>query len=113
MKLLTKAILCKLPTLGATCMKPNPTAWVKFFTPWASWTWWAIEYDPARGIFYGLVDGLELEYGTFSLGEFGNLRGPGGLRVERDRWFTPQPVRGIFQRRAHIRLLVYGKRGRR
>jgi hypothetical protein len=35
---------------------------VKFFTPWSVWSWYASEFD-GQDIFFGLVNGLELEIG--------------------------------------------------
>ncbi|WP_236622370.1 DUF2958 domain-containing protein [Novipirellula maiorica] len=91
-RLLTKGILAKLPALGATSENRDPIVQVKWFTPDANWTWWVIEYDPESRIAYGLVRGLELEFGTFTLDEVEDLRGALGLPVERDLHFDPQPV---------------------
>lgn len=95
MKLLTKENLKNLPALGANEDKENPLAVVKFFTPWTGWTWYASEYNPETGEFFGLVHGVEKEYGYFTLQELESLRGPLGLKVERDRWFTPTPLKEL------------------
>lgn len=71
----------------------NAVAVVKFFTPWTSWTWYASEYDPEERLFFGLVQGYEREYGYFSLDEIAAIRGPGGLTIERDLYWTPRPLR--------------------
>ena len=63
------------------------TAVVKLFTPWSGWTWYILEAD--GDLCFGLVDGLEVELGYFNLGELRDLRGPGGLRIERDVHFAP------------------------
>lgn len=68
-------------------------AQVKFFTPWTNWTWYASEYDPEERIFFGVVVGHERELGNFSLDELEAIRGPGGLRIERDLHWTPKPLR--------------------
>lgn len=88
MKLLTKEILKKLPKLH----EGNGVAQVKFFTPWGGWTWFATEYDPEERVFYGFVEGLDSEWGYFSLDELESIRGPLGLGIERDMWFTPKRV---------------------
>ena len=44
-------------------------ALVKFFTPDAQWTWYASEFD-GDDLLFGLVSGLEVELGYFSLSEF-------------------------------------------
>jgi len=93
MKLLTKEILERLPALGSLDgVDDDPVVQVKFFTPWSNWTWLAIEFDPKTGIFFGLVSGFELEWGNFSLAELEEVRGPGGLRIERDLYFEPKRV---------------------
>ena len=91
MKLLTKEILARLPPLYATddVAVEEKIAQIKLFTPWTSWTWFGIEYDPADRVFFGLVVGFETEFGSFSLDELVAVRGPGGLRVERDIHFRP------------------------
>lgn len=67
---------------------------VKFFTPDANWTWYASEFD-GDDTFFGLVSGLELEYGYFSLSELESVRGPLGLAIERDVYYTPQTFRDL------------------
>lgn len=73
----------------------EPVAVAKFFTPDSHWTWYAAEYNPATRTFWGLVHGVEIEYGCFSLDELEAVRGPWGLRVERDKFFEPTPLRGL------------------
>jgi len=69
-------------------------AQVKFFTPDAQWTWYASEYN-GEDIFFGLVIGLEIEFGYFSLSELQSVKGPLGLPIERDMHFEPQSLRAI------------------
>jgi hypothetical protein len=82
----------KVPALYSSEGKPDPTVRLKWFTPDSSWTWYVIEYDPEQRICFGLVDGFESELGYFSLDEMEQLRGPLGLRVERDLYFKPCPL---------------------
>ena len=91
MKLLTKEILARLPLLYATeeVAVEEKIAQVKYFSPWSAWSWYGIEYDPADRTFFGLVAGFETEFGNFSLDELVSVRGPGGLRIERDLYFRP------------------------
>ncbi len=70
----------------------DPVAYVKYFVPWGSWTWYGIEYDPKDRIMFGLVYGFEAELGSWSLEELEGIRGPGGLTIERDLHFTPKPL---------------------
>jgi len=96
MKLLTKANLKALPAIGSTEGKGfDAVAKVKFFTPDGNWTWYGVEYDANEKLFYGLVDGFEMELGYFSLTELENIKGPFGLPVERDRYFDATPLSEI------------------
>lgn len=90
-KLLPKLVRAALPPLGSTSNQDDPLAVAKFFTPDAGWTWYAIEFD-SEDTFYGLVEGLETEFGCFSLGELLEVRGRLGLPVERDRFFEPTKI---------------------
>ena len=88
MKLLTKALEKKLPALHSATGK----AFVKWFTPDANWTWYVMEYDPKTGECFGLVDGLEKEFGYFTLNQVQEVRGKFGLPVERDLLFQTTDV---------------------
>ena len=100
MKLLTKDIRKRLPKLYAQEHVADAKVYVKFFTPWTGWTWFAIEGEPVLdddGVeidfrFFGLVHGLEKEWGYFLLSELEQVRGPWGLKVERDLYFNVMPV---------------------
>ena len=58
----------------------------KLFLPWTSGTWLLTEMCPEDGLAFGLADlGMGTpEIGYISLDEIYEVRGPGGLRVERD-----------------------------
>ena len=91
--LLTKANLKSLPAIYSQEDKGDDAiVQVKFFTPWSNWTWYATEYDPEQGLFFGLVDGHEKDLGYFSLAELESARGPFGLLIERDLWFKPTRI---------------------
>jgi hypothetical protein len=65
---------------------------VKLFCPWGGATWLLTELDPDNpDIAFGLCDlGLGCpELGSVSLAEIESVRGPGGLRIERDLYFRP------------------------
>jgi len=100
MKLLTKALESQLPRLYANDGRGNEAmVIVKFFTPDSNWTWYATEYDPIERVFFGLVDGLDMELGYFSLDELESLRGPLGLPIERDIYFTSVPLSSLMNQR--------------
>jgi len=96
MKLLTQEIRRKLPPLySQEKLGGKAMVHVKFFTPDSSWTFWATEFDPKDGLFFGLVEGHERELGYFSLAEMQQVRGPLGLPVERDLYFKPKTLEEI------------------
>lgn len=88
MQLLTKALLKKLPPLGATDEETDPLVICKFFFADFHWTWFAIEFD-GKDTFYGFVDCDFPELGYFSLSELQRARGKLRLPIERDRYFEP------------------------
>lgn len=109
--MMTREWADRIPRLGSQDGRPpeEVRVVVKYFAPWTSWTWYATEaevarpagagvesvplsdYDPARGddlVFYGLVVGQERELGYWTMRDLMSIRGPGGLQVERDRYFS-------------------------
>jgi hypothetical protein len=88
MKLLTKELLSKLPTLYSQENTEDPMVICKFFLPMTKWTWYATEFD-GKDTFFGFVSGEYPELGYFSLSELENLEGQYGIGVERDRYFEP------------------------
>jgi len=63
---------------------------VKLFCPWGAATWLLTELDPDNpDIAFGLCDlGMgSPEIGSVSLAEIAAVRGPAGLRIERDLYF--------------------------
>lgn len=100
MKLFTKAIERALPTNDATAHLDidDLTVHVKLFNPTGIGTWWLYSYDPDTRIAYGLCDLGHPELGPVSLIELEDFRGRFGLGIERDRHFTPAPLREIMER---------------
>jgi len=95
MKLLTEEIRRKLPPLYSQDGKGGEAvAWVKYFTPSSSWTWYGVEFD-GKDTFFGLVDGHCKELGYFSLSELESIRGPMGLPIERDLYWQPKTLEEI------------------
>ena len=96
-QLLTKKNRQDLPEIYSQDGKgTDAVAVVKFFTPDSSWTWYATEFD-GEETFFGLVDGHEKELGYFHLSELASARGPMGLPIERDRFFTPVALQELMQ----------------
>ena len=97
MKLLTQEIRNKIPKLYSQDGKgEDAIAYVKFFDPAGSWTWYASEGEPefdegGKEIdfrFFGLVYGFERELGYFTLNELKSIHGRHW--IERDKFFTPK-----------------------
>ena len=93
MKLLTTALIAQLIRNGEASREHevDHQPVVKLFTPDANATWLLTEVDPEDGDrAFGLCDlGLGCpELGYVSLSELEGLRGPMGLKVERDLHFT-------------------------
>lgn len=87
-----RAVLPKLYSnerLGLDAVAP-----IKFFTPDSSWTWYPTEYD-GEDTFFGLVSGLDVGLGYFSLTELESVRGHLGLPVERDLYFSPSTLQQL------------------
>jgi len=86
----TNEVLAELPALYANEGKKAEDVNVplKLFCPWGAATWWITEYDPVAREAFGFVTlGLGPdcdELGYISIAELEEIRGPGGLRVERD-----------------------------
>lgn len=94
MELLPKYLADRLPPIRSQSdLGDDAIAQVKFFTPWTNWTWYASEYDSEDRVCFGIVVGHVRELGYFSVDELEAVRGPAGLRIERDIYWTPQPLR--------------------
>jgi hypothetical protein len=84
---------------------------VKLFCPWSGATWLLSELDPEdHDLAFGLCDlGMGFpELGRVRLSELNAVRGPGGLRIERDRWFRPNETLSAYadEARRHERIVA-------
>ena len=104
MKLLPQEIRKVLPALRSQEGKGGKAVvHVKFFTPDSNWTWYATQGEPIldeKGQmldfqFFGLVEGFEKELGYFNLSELEEVRGPLGLPIERDLYWTGKTLEQI------------------
>ena len=93
MKLLTKELEERFNQVGRQEEVKDPLVITKFFNPTGAGTWYVTEYDPDSKNFFGYVslfNDWSDEWGYFSLDELESLRGPFGLGIERDLYFTPK-----------------------
>lgn len=94
--LMPKEIREKIPTLQNAA--EDSIVWVKFFSPYSNWTWYATEFD-GEDTFFGYVCGFANEWGYFSLTELENTTlGPDLPAIERDCSFTPTPLNEILKK---------------
>jgi hypothetical protein len=100
MKLLTKELEQEFARVGSQESKPPEEVKViaKFFTPWTQWTWFATEYFPEDRTFFGYVVGFEKELGYFSLDELESIKGPVGLKIERDLHFSGKTLADVMEK---------------
>ena len=97
MKLLTKEIVKnarKNYGLGST-MEQKVVA--KFFDPQGSWKWYLMNMEDESGSYcWGIVKGFAVEVGSFSVPELMEYRSPWGLKIERDRSWTPMKAKEVL-----------------
>lgn len=96
MKIITKEIAAKLDRNAKSAARNGGDGSefppLKLFTPWGACTWLISERDPEDpDLLFGLCDlGMGCpELGSVRLSEIMGVKGPFGLRVERDMYFTP------------------------
>jgi len=100
--LVTKTAFAKVPPIRAQDgLGDEAIAYVKVFSPLNGWRWYITEYDPETGEAFGLVQGNEIELGSFALSGYGwdgesmqdqndNFRGRFSIPpFERDLYYTP------------------------
>jgi hypothetical protein len=101
MELMTQELEKSFPVFHSTEDKdPQDVPIIaKFFCPWNHWTWYATEYDPAEGMFFGYVRGDFDELGYFSLAELLSVQGPLSLKIERDLFFGEHTLAEVMEKR--------------
>ena len=102
MKLLTKAIINKLPKIGATSELDTKDCivQVKLFNPMGAGTWYLTEYDAEYNEAFGfanLGDPQCAELGYVSISELESIKLPFGMGIERDRHFEPTPLDKVIK----------------
>jgi len=96
MQLMTKELQRKFEIVGAQDGKGiNATVLAHYFNPTGRGDWYATEYDPESGTFFGFVSIFGdhcNEWGYFTIADLQGLTLPLGLSIERDRHYTPRPI---------------------
>ena len=115
MELLPNEIRRSLPALYSQKSNPDPVAQIRFFFPLTDCVWYATEGSPldatgaviadeadqereADFLLFGLVTMSEMELGYFSLRDLSAVEF-GGLKIERDLFWTPCALSKIRNRR--------------
>lgn len=99
MKLLTQELLKRFAQVGSQEEAGDPLIIARFFNPTGAGTWYATEYNPATRTFFGYVSifhDWNDEWGSFSLDELEEYRGPLGIGIERDHYFAEQPASQVI-----------------
>jgi hypothetical protein len=89
MKLLTKAVERQLRRAWE---KPDGIARAHFFNPSGAGDWFIEGYNPNKELFYGLCCIQTAEYGYVHKSELEEFKGRFGLRIERDKFWTPKSL---------------------
>jgi hypothetical protein len=101
--LFPEALLATVPALYSTEQTPTERklAYIKVFDPCGRGTWYACEFNPDEGLFFGYVVsplGPDCdEWGYFDKLELEQVTNRLGLRLERDVWWKPAPIPGLQQ----------------
>jgi hypothetical protein len=91
MRLMTKQLEKRFAEVGSQENVKDPVIVAKFFNPAGAGTWYATEYDPKTKTFFGYVSifgDWNDEWGYFSLAELESYKGPFGMGIERDFYWT-------------------------
>ena len=88
MKLLTKAIINKATKQYPKGSDMEQMVVAKFYNPAGRGTWYLMNMK-GEDYCWGICHIYEWEMGSFSIEELKNVPLPWGLKIERDRYFTP------------------------
>ncbi len=72
---------------------------VRIFNPAGRWVWYVTDWD-GQDICFGLVEGFEREWGTFSLRSLSMEYGLFGIGLEVDVSFSPVPYAAVLTQEA-------------
>ena len=98
MDLMTKEISDKAQAQYLSGSDMEQMVVARFFDPQGGWTWFLMNQDPEDPDYlWGIVDGFEVEVGSFSLSELQSFKGSFGIGIERDLYFTPLPAKDLYQ----------------
>ncbi|QTD50716.1 DUF2958 domain-containing protein [Sulfidibacter corallicola] len=102
---MTKKILKDFRRLGRQEDVDDPIVVCRFFTPFNRWSWYPISFDEEAEVFFGLVDGIEVEWGSFALEDLEACRDHRELLIDRDKYFKQAPI-SVIQRQIKGRCMM-------
>lgn len=98
--LMTEGVAEAIPALYAQEGVEDPVVYAHLFSCLIGWDWYITEYDPESGEAFGLVRGLETEWGYVYVPEFEGVNRARGFNViERDEHWAPVPASTLEGRR--------------
>lgn len=99
MMLMTKEISKKAQAQYPKGSDFNQMVVAKFFDPCGSWSWYVMNQCPEDPDYlWGIVNGFEVECGSFSLSELQAVKGPLGIGIERDLHFKPMLAKEVWEK---------------
>ena len=78
-ELITEEVAEGIPALYAQEEAEDPVVYLHLFSCVSGWDWYITEYDPADGEAFGLVRGLETEWGYVYIPELESINRAKGL----------------------------------
>jgi|TARA_R100001530_G_scaffold26363_5_gene21210 hypothetical protein len=97
MKLLTKEIKTKAKKqYNKSSDLESQKVVAKFFDPMGSWTWYLMNLGDDEDYAWGIVKGHEVEMGSFLISELESIRLPLGMRIERDKFWSPLVAKEVY-----------------
>ena len=89
MKLLTKDIINKATKQYPKGSDMEQMVVAKFFNPAGRGTWYLMNMNKDEDYCWGICHIYEWEMGSFSMNELKSVSLPFGLKIERDKFFSP------------------------
>ena len=68
----------------------------KYFDPVGSWKWFLMNMDKDGDYCWGIVEGNEVEMGSWLMSDLQNQKLPLGLGIERDLYFEPMKAKDVW-----------------
>jgi len=95
MKLMTKELEARFKEVGSQQNVKDPIVIASYFNPAGGGRWFATEYDPKTRNIFGyasIFNDHNNEWGYTNLDELEAFKGPMGLGIERDRFWTEKTM---------------------